>query len=486
MPRNVRSLLISSLALWHGRSQKQIAAASGLAQKRVSQLLQKPEIEDDLFARLLAAVSDQPAEAAIVTACLEALTALEENRELTAAERADVELGVQELADLSRRVLTEAVRRSRAAPAMDRYPRPADLEPARWHAAMLFQVLQDLPEDHQLAVVRTAREYQGWALVELLCEQSVVQASRDLGRATFLARLARETARRLPGPQEWVRRVKAFAAAHVANVRRVKGQLKASAALFQMAKRLWTAGSDPDGVLDPGRLLDLEASLCRDQRRFEAALALLEEARVVSRCPGHTLINQGFTLEAMGEFERAIEVLLEAKALPEIQADPRLSNILQGNLALDLCHIGRFAEAAELAQKVREVATEMGDAIRLLRVLWIDGRIAAGLGRTEEALSLLAQARREFAARNMGYDVALALLEEAVLLLDQGRTAEVKTLTHGLPAVFQAEEVHREALAALRLFHEATEQEAGTAELARGVLRFLFRARHNQDLRFEP
>jgi len=127
----------------------------------------------------------------------------------------------------------------------------------------------------------------------------------------------------------------------------------------------------------------------------------------------------------------------------------------------------------------------LGDAIGLLRVTWLDGRIAAGLGRTREALSLLAQARREFEARNMMYDVVLALLEEAALLLDERRTAEVKALTRGLPAVFEAEEVHREALAALQIFHEAAEWEKATAELARRVLRYLFRARYDEGLRFE-
>src|SRR5206468_2520648 len=139
----------------------------------------------------------------------------------------------------------------------------------------------------------------------------------------------------------------------------------------------WEAGSDPDGVLDPGRLLDLEASLRRDQRRFADALALLEQARKVSRSPGRVLINKGFTLEVMGEYERAIETLFEAETLPDVQADPRLRNILHCNLALDLSHAGRFTEAAGLSQRVREVAAEMGDAIGLLRVTWLDGRIAA-------------------------------------------------------------------------------------------------------------
>ncbi|MBW8877536.1 MAG: helix-turn-helix transcriptional regulator [Acidobacteria bacterium] len=368
-----------------------------------------------------------------------------------------------------------------------RLPLPEGLPSSedRLHAGDLWSRLQDLAENQALAVIRVAREFQSWALAERLCEESVVQASRDVERAASLARLAREIANRISGPEGWVRRVRAYSMAHVANVLRVAGKLRAAAALFEEAKRLWHNGSDPDDLLDPGRLLDLEASLCRAQRRFEEALALLERAISVGRCPGCYLINKGFTLEVMGYYERAIETLLEAESLPDVQADPRLRNILHNNLALDFCHVSRFVKAAELAQQVREVAGEMGDAILLLRVTWIDGLIAAGLGRTGEALSLLGQARQGFAARKMGYDVTLSLLEEAALLLDEGRTAEVKALVRDLPAVFKAEEVHREALAALRLFHEAAEREAATAELARRVLRYLFRARYDAGLRFE-
>jgi hypothetical protein len=62
-------------------------------------------------------------------------------------------------------------------------------------------------------------------------------------------------------------------------------------------------------------------------------------------------------------------------------------------------------------------------------------------------LSLLEQARREFESRGIGYDVALALLEIAILLLQERRTREVKALAADLVKVFESEEVHREALA---------------------------------------
>jgi hypothetical protein len=58
-------------------------------------------------------------------------------------------------------------------------------------------------------------------------------------------------------------------------------------------------------------------------------------------------------------------------------------------------------------------------------------------------------------------------------------------LASELTQVFEDKGVHREALAALRLFYEAAEREEATAEMARRVLRFFFRARHDQGLRFE-
>ncbi|HEX7182036.1 MAG TPA: tetratricopeptide repeat protein, partial [Thermoanaerobaculia bacterium] len=205
----------------------------------------------------------------------------------------------------------------------------------------------------------------------------------------------------------------------------------------------------------------------------------------VGRSQGRYLVNKGFTLEVMGDYEAAIDTLLRAEPDVQKQGDPRLLYMQRLNLAVNYCHTGRYEETVELVQQGREIAAELGDEIGLIRAIWLDGRIAAGLGRTQEALSLLAQSRRQFAAREMWTDAALALLEEAALLLDARRTAEVKELAPELAAILNSKGLHREALAALRLFRDAVERETATAELARRVLRYLFRARHDQGLRFE-
>ncbi|MFL6259753.1 MAG: hypothetical protein ACJ76Y_08585 [Thermoanaerobaculia bacterium] len=345
--------------------------------------------------------------------------------------------------------------------------------------------MADLSEESRLAVVRVAEEFQSWSLCERICQESVAEASRQVERAAGLAQLALEIAERVPGPEEWRNRVRGYATAHRANVLRVSGDLKAADAAFEEAKRLWHVGADPASVLDPGRLLDLEASLRRGQRRFKEALAALDAALAIGRSPARLLIQKGFTLEAMGDYGRAVETLLDAAPQVEGLGDPRLLYMLRFNLAVNFCHLGRYTEAAEYVQTVRKLAGDLGDEVFLIRVLWLEGRIAAGMGRSEEAGTLLEEVRRELGLRRMSYDVALVLLEEAVLLLEAGRPAEVKTLAGELAQVFEDKGVHREALAALRLFYEAAEHEGATAELARRVLHFLFRARYDQGLYFE-
>jgi transcriptional regulator with XRE-family HTH domain len=76
-------------------------------------------------------------------------------------------------------------------------PRAEDRE----HANDLWARLEPLPEDEQLAVVRVAREFQSWALLERVCQESLA-APREAGRTASLARLAQEIAALVRGPEE--------------------------------------------------------------------------------------------------------------------------------------------------------------------------------------------------------------------------------------------------------------------------------------------
>ena len=159
--------------------------------------------------------------------------------------------------------------------------------------------------------------------------------------------------------------------------------------------------------------------------------------------------------------------------------------MLRQNPALLLCHLGRYAEAEALLPEIRVLTMQLDNKLDSLRLRWLEGRVAAGLGRAEEALAALSQVRAGFVERGIAYDAALVTLELAVVHLEPGRTREVKALARQMAPIFKAQGVHRGALAALKLFCEAAEKEAATVELARRVVEYLYRAQHNPTLRFE-
>lgn len=482
-----RQKLLQMLAGYYELSFKVIGARCGMTEKNVSHHLTRPrrgEMKDEIFERLLAAIQCSPAAVSAVAECIETLAALAASGDLMPEELTEIEEAARGARRLTRNALAKVALRTRAVPVAG-YPEPHEVDLDRRQAEELFRRLAEQPPPFRLTLVRIVDRYQTWAVCERACEASAREASRNLESAASWASVAREVAAKVRGPEWWQQRVQGFSGGFGANIVRVQGELKPAAADFAAAKRLWLLGADPLGLLDPGRMLELEASLLRDQRHFDEALACLAEAEAVGRSPERALIKKGFTLEVMGEYERAIETLLRAVPRIDRGADPLLENTLDFNLAMVYCHVGRYREAAGLVPQVRDLAIALGDVIFLIHVSWLQGRIAAGMGQHEEARSLLAQARREFDQRRMTYDVALALLEEAVLLLEEGRVTEVKILAQELEKVFETKGVHREALAALRLFQEAAERERATPELGRSVLRYLFRARHDQGLRFE-
>jgi tetratricopeptide (TPR) repeat protein len=482
-----RQLVVLILALWYDLNRVEIGRRTGYTEDQLSKFLKrlrKKEIDDEVYGKLIAAVARRPAEVPLTRAFVEALDGLDRESGLTEEEQVAIEESVLQGSRLMRRYLTAAALFSRTVRPPRRYPHEIDLRVCRQHAERQIAKLRKVNRRSRLAVVRLGREYEHWALVERCCEESVREASSSLKRAAAWARLAMVVARFVTGPADWLSRVRAYALAHVANVLRVQGKLQEADACLEEAKALWQAGSDPSGVLDPGRLLDLEGALRRDQRRFEEALSFFDQAIPISRFPERALMMKGFAQNEMGDYEQAIATFIDARPHVDRRGDSRLKNILRLNLANALCLVSRHGEAAELVEEVRRYPEGLGK-IDLARIPWLEGRILVAFGNPREARRLLAEARQKFAAEAMSYDVALALLEEAGLLLVEGRSREVKALALELAKVFETDGVHPEALNALRVFEEAVRQEEATADLARRVLRFLFKARHDQNLRFE-
>jgi transcriptional regulator with XRE-family HTH domain len=359
---------------------------------------------------------------------------------------------------------------------------------ARRKATRLWARLKGHTAKERRLLVEKAREFQTWSLAELLCDKSAEAASHRADLALELAALACRAAELAPGGEVWRSRLRGYALAFLANALRVSNKLQEADASFARALALWEAGAAADpGLLAEWRLPDLEASLHRDQRRFAQALARLESALALAprEEKGRILLKKAATFEQMGEAERAVETLQEAAPLIDGKREPHRLFALRFNWASALCDLERFGDAEALLPEVRQRALALRNHLDMLRTVWLAARVDAGLGRTAEAEASFEQVRRAFRTREMDYDYALVSLELAVLLLGQGRGAEVRALAEEMARIFARQKIHREALAALSLFCEAAREELATADLARRLIAYLHRARNDPALRFE-
>ena len=353
-------------------------------------------------------------------------------------------------------------------------PQPAAAAEARRHAGELWARLAAYEPKIRRILVEEGGEFQSWALCELVCAESERVAADSADRAVDLAELALQIARLVPGGAGWRARNEGYAGARLGNALRVGGNHPEAEQAFAPALRLWQAGaaSDP-GILNAVKVLDLEASLRMAQGKFARALDLLDRALATGPEPvvaGRLLLNKANALEKLGQNEAALEILRQAAPLVAVAEETRLLHVQRFNVVVNLCALGRHAEAEPLLAEVREIAERRDQKLDRVRLRWLEARVAAGLGRTAEATRGLESVQREFADFGIAYDAALVTLELAVLLLDHGRTTEVRRLAEESKCIFDAQGGHREALATLGVFRKAAAREVLTAALARHLL----------------
>ena len=98
---------------------------------------------------------------------------------------------------------------------------------------------------------------------------------------------------------------------------------------------------------------------------------------------------------------------------------------------------------------------------------------------------LFTQTRDGFVRQGIGYDAAMVSLDLALLYLKEGRTGGGAVGGGGDGAyLLGSQDVHREAMAALLLFQDASRREVLTAALVREVGSYLEAARVDPLLRF--
>jgi tetratricopeptide (TPR) repeat protein len=355
-------------------------------------------------------------------------------------------------------------------------------------AAALWLEIEPLDAAQRRLLIGEDARFQSWGFFELLVERGFQAVLADARQAEGLLRLALEVTEQLPpaelgaGPVE---AAKARAWTHLGNALRSQGDLRQAAAAFARAEsHLSRSWLDP---LDEALLLELEAPLRRAQRRFAEALESIDGAIAIYReinepnLQGRALMIKGVTLQYRGDVAAAADCYRAGLLLLE---EPRLLALSRFNLAGCLHDAGHSAEAAALLPEARRELEQWGLRRDLLRLRWMEAKVAAATGQPAVAEEAFLAVRRSLLVEANAFDAALISLDLAALYLRQGRAEETKRLAAEIVPVFRSLEVHRDALAAVFVFQQAAEMEQLTLGLVDEVAAYLRQARHDPHLRF--
>lgn len=284
--------------------------------------------------------------------------------------------------------------------------------------------------------------------------------------------------------------LRARAWAELGNAWRVDEYFGKAEASLETARSLAEEGTgDP---LLAVRIDDIEASLRKDQRRFDEAVALLERVyRAYLRLgechlAGRALMSKGITLEVAGQPLKAIEAHRKGLELMDPERDPKLVATTQHGLLNALVAAEKYNEAGRLLLQSGLRQKFADDPLNLLRLRWVEAKILAGHARLENAEEAFRTVYWGFHQRGLHYVAAVAGLELAEVLLRQDKQTEAHALAVDLYNTFQEHRIDVEAQRALMTFEVVCSVQAATPKIARRIGEFLDRRQHNPRLLFEP
>jgi tetratricopeptide (TPR) repeat protein len=359
-------------------------------------------------------------------------------------------------------------------------------------AALIGELLAKTgPERSAMVQTETVRLH-GFALCNLLETRSREAWFTDPARAVQLAELAVEVSDRLDTNHYGVALVedaRALAWAYLGNASRIASDLRRAEEALQRAEEHFRLGDEDE--LTGAQILSFLASLRNTQGRFDEAARLLDRAIATYRdakarhLEGRALIKKATALGYAGKFKQAERLTRQGLSRINFLEEPRLLVMARHNLIWYLTEGGHHEEAQKALEETRGLYLTLQEQINLVLLRWLEGRIAYGLGRLDEAETALREARDAFIERGIGFDAALVSLHLAAVYAKKGDANEMKRLAAEMVPIFESRDLHPEALAALAIFRQAAESEQVTLGLVERMATYLQRARRNPEMRFE-
>jgi tetratricopeptide (TPR) repeat protein len=218
-------------------------------------------------------------------------------------------------------------------------------------------------------------------------------------------------------------------------------------------------GEDPSGMPKwllnqmEAQMVAIEAAFCIDKKRFPAALEALDRALVLDRRPerhGQFFLSKAAVLGELGRELQALEALERAESCLDLDKPTLWLRLRLDQLYL-LCHAQRFEKAAELLAEARELAASVGQPADRLELDWLSGRVFAGIGRLDEALSLLKKVYGEHRGAGHTFEAISAALDAVAVLTAQGDLASIQEMVRELESWTQHGKLSIASRSTLRL-----------------------------------
>jgi tetratricopeptide (TPR) repeat protein len=246
------------------------------------------------------------------------------------------------------------------------------------------------------------------------------------------------------------------------NACRIAGDLtEAQEALDRAAGILGPEGGSPE---DRARLYELQAALESARGNDDLALAALDAAYALHQergdqhMAGRTLITKGLYTGWAGRSREAFRITQRGLGMVDETREPELVLAAIHNQIWFLVESGRLREARSLLGARRdELAT---DEAQRLDLLWLEGRIRAGLRDGRRALLDLEAAEEGFAAAGRRFQAANVKLDQAVIHLRLGDTARALSLIRAAEDVFLQIETPQSTRMALAFLRQRLAQRA--------------------------
>jgi tetratricopeptide (TPR) repeat protein len=286
-----------------------------------------------------------------------------------------------------------------------------------------------------------AADVQGPALVEALLQRAWDLRHESPEETRRISRMAVLAAGALSAEIHGAPRVADLlsrASAGYGNACRIAGDLdEAQEALDQAAELLAQGTGD---LMDRARIYEFKASLEAARGNYDSAMAALDAAYALhierddAHMAGRDLITKGLYLGHTGRSRDAFRLTQRGLGMVDETREPGLVLSAIHNQLWFLVESGRLREARSLLGAHRDrLAT--GETQRL-DLLWLEGRISAGLRNEEAGLRDLEAAEQGFLASGRRAHAANVQLDQAAVHLRQGDSARALALIRAAEETF--------------------------------------------------